>query len=257
MKKIEEPDFGIVTDTIKKVMDFEPEHYKLKPLRRRIKARMRRLGIDDYQEYSILLMKDKEEVERLKRVLTINLTRFFRNREVFRVLEKEILPTLTNPSIWSAGCADGAEAYSLSILCHKLNMDCSIIGTDIDSEVIEKAKNGIYKKISLIEIDPEIKKRYFIREGLDYRLINEIRSSVKFENLDLKSIPFKMAFDLTICRNVLIYLNKAFQEQTLLRFYEALKPGGYLILGKIESLAGSAKEVFKPYDIRNRIYAKN
>ncbi len=256
MKRNQDQDFKRIVSIINKVTDFNLDHYKIKPLRRRIHSRMRRLGIDNYKDYTNYLATNKDEVTILEEALTINLTRFFRNKAVFEYIKDEILPSLNNPSIWSAGCASGAEPFTLAILCHEQNLNCSIVGTDIDTESIKKAREGIYDIFSMKEVEPDIQKKYFKKVGKNYKIIDKIKERVKFQQLDLKDISFESGFDLIICRNVLIYLSREFQEQTLLCFHKALKPGGYLILGKVESLVGQAKELFNPLNLKNRIYDK-
>ncbi len=156
MKVIQDNDFNQLVGLIKRVMDFDPDNYKFAPLRRRIWSRMRRLGIDNYRDYTEELLKKRNEVITLCKALTVNLTRFFRNKAVFEYIKDEILPSLNNPYIWSAGCTSGAELYSLAILCSELKANCSIIGTDIDIESLKKAKECIYSPFSIQETDPVI-----------------------------------------------------------------------------------------------------
>lgn len=256
MKVIQDNDFNQLVGLIKRVMDFDPDNYKFAPLRRRIWSRMRRLGIDNYRDYTEELLKNRNEVITLHEALTVNLTRFFRNKAVFEYIKDEILPSLNNPYIWSAGCASGAEPYSLAILCSELKVNCSIIGTDIDIESLKKAKEGIYSPFPIQETDPAILVKYFEKLGNNYKIIDDLKRVVKFRQLDLKDINYEKEFDLIICRNVLIYLTGEFQEQTLIRFHRALKSKGYLILGKVESLVGHTRELFKPIYLKDRIYEK-
>ncbi len=257
MKKSEEDDFGKVVTVIKNFMDFHPEHYKVKPLVRRVRSRMRKVGVNDYNDYAELLKRSKGEKAKLKNALTINLTSFFRNKTVFDTLKTEILPYMKDPAIWSAGCANGAEPYAIAILCKELNLDCSILGTDIDKESIKEACKGIYDDAALTGMASYYKLKYFEKVEVGYRLTREIKNSVEFQNLDLKDVNYKNKFDLIVCRNVLIYLNKEFQEKILKSFSAALKESGFLVLGKVESIPNNARKLFKPINIRNRIYAKN
>jgi chemotaxis protein methyltransferase CheR len=137
MKNSEDKDLEKVVLVIKNFMDFNPENYKVKPLARRIRSRMRKAGLDNYNDYAELLKGSKEEKNKLKESLTINLTSFFRNKTVFDSLKAEILPAMENPIIWSAGCSNGAEPYAIAILCKETKINCSILGTDIDKESIK------------------------------------------------------------------------------------------------------------------------
>lgn len=257
MKKFDDEDLGEVVAVIKNFMDFNPENYKVKPLVRRIRSRMRKIGIDDYGEYAELLKRNKGEKENLKKELTINLTSFFRNKTVFDTLKKEILPHMKNPVIWSAGCANGAEPYAIAILCKELNLKCIILGTDIDKESIKEAYDGIYDEAALAELPAYYRLKYFEKTEDGYRVNREIKNSVDFQNLDLKDINFENKFDLIVCRNVLIYLNKQFQENILSSFSIALKENGFLVLGKVESIPNKVRNLFSPVNIRDRIYANN
>lgn len=256
MNKKEKLDFEYLVRIIKKQMDFEPDNYKFKPLRRRIKSRMRRLGITEYRDYGDVLLKNGPEVSRLRTALTINLTRFFRDREVFDILEKKILPKHESICAWSAGCATGAEVYSILIICDKMNKKCKILGTDIDNDSINKARLGIFREEDLKEVEPDTINKYFKRENNKFRISDKIKRKAEFKHLDLKDTEFTSRFNLIICRNVLIYLRKKFQEIILRHFYHSLKPGGCLILGKTETLTGSTRKLYKKIDLRNRIYEK-
>ena len=257
MKNFEDNDIEKVVSVIKDFMDFNPENYKVKPLVRRIRSRMRKVGINDCHSYAELLRSSKEEKNMLKQSLTINLTSFFRNISVFDTLRTDILPAMKNPAIWSAGCSNGAEPYAIAILCKEINIKCSILGTDIDKESIRRAYKGIYDESALTETPPYYKSKYFEKVKEGYRVIKEIRNSVDFLNLDLKDANFRDKFDLIFCRNVLIYLSKEFQEKILESFSAALKRDGVLVLGKVESIPNNVKELFKPINIRDRIYARN
>jgi chemotaxis protein methyltransferase CheR len=257
MKKFKEEDLGKVVAVIKDFMDFNPENYKVKPLVRRIRSRMRKIGIDDYGEYAEFLKKTRGEKENLKKALTINLTSFFRNKTVFDTLKKEILPHMKDPVIWSAGCSNGAEPYAIAILCKELDLKCIILGTDIDKESIKKAYEGIYDETALAELPAYYRLKYFEKVEDGYRVNHEIKNSVDFQNLDLKDINFENKFDLIFCRNVLIYLKKEFQESILISFSAALKENGFLVLGKVESISNKVRDLFYPVNIRDRIYANN
>lgn len=237
-------------------MDFNPENYKLKPLVRRVHSRMRRIGIENYGDYAELLKRSKEEKTELKKALTINLTSFFRNKTVFDILKKKILPSMKAPVIWSAGCANGAEPYAISILCKELKLKCSILGTDIDRDSMKSACNGVYDGSFLDGVNPYYRTKYFEKVEGGYKVIQEVKNSVDFQNIDLKDINFENKFDLIVCRNVLIYLNKPFQERILRSFYKALKKGGYLVLGKVETIPPKVKGLFNPVNIRERVYER-
>jgi chemotaxis protein methyltransferase CheR len=217
------------------------------------------------------LKKKPQEYEFLVDTLTVNVSEFFRNPETFRIIEKEVIPAIVkyrseslirSIRIWSAGCAAGEEAYSLAILLHRtLKTDFNkyrikIIGTDIDAQSLEKARKGVYSESSLKNLDLSTKERYFLKQGDTYQVINELKNVTQFKRHDLISDPIIDRFDLIVCRNVMIYFKKEIQEQLQLNFYKALEKGGFFIIGKSETLLGTASNLFRPYNTRERMYIK-
>ncbi len=245
--------------TIKELINFDPMNYKEKPFTRRIKVRMRAVGVQSYKEYEVYLRKNINEQIKLKDTLTINVSKFFRNKEVFDVIKNEIIPQMKEPiRCWSAGCSTGEEPYSIAILLRECGKVGNILGTDIDEDALRKAKEGVYTSFSMDEIPNEYLKKYFYEENGKYYLKDFIKNSVSFMALDFKDIDkLNMRFDIIFCRNVLIYLTKEFQEKLVMKFYELLEKGGFLILGMAESIGFSKFGYFKPFKLRERIYRKN
>lgn len=250
---------------------FNCEHYKEAHFRRRINVRVRATNSDSYGAYLKLLKKVPEEYGHLVETLTVNVSEFFRNPETFEIIEKEIIPSIVkcrseslikSIRIWSAGCAAGEEAYSLAILLHSiLKTDFNkyrirITGTDIDAQSLEKARRGIYSENSLKNIDASIKEHYFLKQGEEYQVIDQLKNITHFKYHDLISGPKLNHFDIIICRNVMIYFKKEIQEQLQLNFHQALEKGGFFVIGKAETLLGSASCCFKPYNSRERLYMK-
>ncbi|MGB9133135.1 MAG: protein-glutamate O-methyltransferase CheR [Methanosarcina sp.] len=250
---------------------FNCEHYKEAHFRRRINVRVRATNSDSYGAYLKLLKKVPEEYGHLVETLTVNVSEFFRNPETFEIIEKEIIPSIVkcrseslikSIRIWSAGCAAGEETYSLAILLHSiLKTDFNkyrirITGTDIDAQSLEKARRGIYSENSLKNIDASIKEHYFLKQGEEYQVIDQLKNITHFKYHDLISGPKLNHFDIIICRNVMIYFKKEIQEQLQLNFHQALEKGGFFVIGKAETLLGSASCCFKPYNSRERLYMK-
>jgi chemotaxis protein methyltransferase CheR len=218
-----------------------------------------------------LLKRNPQEYEFLVDTLTVNVSEFFRNPETFRIIEKEIIPFIIKYKpeslvrsirIWSAGCAAGEEAYSLAILLHRvLKSDFDkyrirITGTDIDTQSLEKARRGVYNENSLKNLDPNIKERYFLKQGDAYQVIDELKNITHFKHHDLISGTRIDRFDIIVCRNVMIYFKKEIQERLQFNFYQALEKGGFFVIGKSETLLGSASSLFRPYNARERLYIK-
>jgi chemotaxis protein methyltransferase CheR len=267
----EDPDLELLKKAIKKNIGFNCEQYKESHFRRRINVRVRATNSSSYAEYLKILKKDQDEYRNLIEALTVNVSEFFRNPETYTVIEKEILPALIKSKsnslvkairIWSAGCAAGEEAYSLAILLQMLldkdfgKYRISIIGTDIDSSSLEKARKGVYSENVLKNVDEKTRERYFIKKGGMYQVTDQLKNITHFKQHDLISGPKLSHFDMIICRNVMIYFNKEIQEQLHLEFYKALNRGGFFIIGKAETLLGTAAGYFKPYNTRERLYVK-
>ena len=243
------------------------EGYKEKCLRRRIAVRMRACGVHGYAQYAKLLREQPDEYDKLVDTLTINVSKFYRNPEVWELLSRRIVPelyALEDPiiNIWSAGTASGEEAYSASIMLqeyareHELSTDrFRILGSDIDRDSLAFAARAEYTDFAMTDIDPELRDRWFDHDGL-YRLRPAARTNVRLETLDLIRDDFPQQQHLIFCRNVIIYFERAIQEQLFARFHDALVPGGYMVLGKVEALFGAPTGLFETVASRQRIFRR-
>jgi two-component system CheB/CheR fusion protein len=163
---------------------------------------------------------------------------------------------------WSVGCACGEEPYSLAILLLERagpalrKYSSAIYGTDIDPACLRQAKEARYSATSLIHVPAHWRQRFLVQEGGEYRVVPEARRLVFFKIHNVLSPPPFSRIDLVVFRNVLIYMTEPLQERVLLALHDALTPGGYLVLGKVEGLAGSARNVFEPVNLAERIYRK-
>jgi chemotaxis protein methyltransferase CheR len=242
--------------------------YKEKCLRRRLDVRLRLHRIGSYREYLRFLRTNPREAEQLVDSLTINVSRFFRNPESFGALERQVLPVLLTEAverpvrIWSAGAAAGEEAYTLAILWERLASRrpdppaVVLLATDVDAASLARGRAGLYDPASLAEVPHRDLGRYFVPEGGRFRVSLAIRARVRFRRSDLTR-PLRLRFqDLIVCRNVLIYFEKALQEALAESFFRALRPGGFLMLGKAETLGGPARRLFQVVDARERLYRK-
>jgi chemotaxis protein methyltransferase CheR len=189
--------------------------------------------------------------------LTINVSEFFRNADKFGLLETDIIPYLlkTNESlnIWSAGCSIGAEPYSLSIIMKELTPSKRhrILATDLDIEIIGKAKKGIYTADEIRAMRPDRKTKYFTKtpDG-KFAIKPEIKTCVDFKRHNLLKDPFEKNFDLILCRNVVIYFTEEAKDVLYRNFFKALRPGGILFVGGTESILNSRQmgyETYKPF----------
>jgi len=238
------------------------KQYKVNYLKRRLAVRMRATQKKTYKEYQQLLENNPEEYEWLLDRLTINVSNFFRDPGVYAQMKKLLLPVWQKQAtvrVWSAGCANGEEPYSLAIMLREgLPSFCywEILATDIDPTVLERARIGKYKSETLKTIPPRVKMRYFEQEGEQWVVKPELKRRIKFKINDLTGDLPEGAFDLIVCRNVLIYFVSELQERLFRDFHSHLRPGGYLVLGKTETLVGDVRALYHMIDIRERIYQK-
>ncbi len=262
----------------KKILDrtgIDCSKYKDNYLKRRIVLRMKAIGIESsYNEYYQFLEKKPCEYNSLLDEITINVTEFFRDAETFNAFKNEVIPQLLSEKtkrnskilrIWSAGCSIGEEPYTIGIILHdKLgpelnNFLISIHATDIDGKALSVARAGIYDAEALKKIDKSWVSKYFdVVDGNDkYRIKDQVKHLVRFQQHDLISGKKFSHFDVIFCRNVMIYFGRELQSRLLLDFYDALNGGGYLIIGRTETMTGEAKEKFLCVNTRERIYKKN
>ncbi|MGH7717434.1 MAG: CheR family methyltransferase [Gemmatimonadaceae bacterium] len=263
-------EFVALIDKISRERGFRCSSYKEKCLRRRIAVRMRARAVHSYPDYARVLDKDGREWELLLDALTINVTKLFRNWETFAAISSVVVPALWSNSesalrVWSAGCASGEEAYSLAILFHahaearrerERLRHVRVTGTDIDRGSLEAAARAEYDEPAFADTPPSLRKRYF-SEAPPYRVVPEARSMVSFERRDmLREPPPAQRLHLITCRNVIIYFGRDTQEVLFQRFHDALVPGGFLVLGKVETLLGAPRSQFAALDPRERIFRR-
>ena len=225
-----------------------------------------KVDANTYREYLDILETNAKEIDLLIDNLSINVTRFFRDKDLWATLEHKILSQIIDSSrptrIWSAGCAVGPEPYSLAILMfdklksvHRNRLH--ILATDLRQEFLEQAQAGVYSHHLLEEITPGKLQKYFkpITQEL-FQLSRNIRETVTFRKHDLRNPPPSRNFDLILCRNVLIYFSRSQAETLFQRFHSALKPYGYLVLGKCELVPIPVRHLFSVVDSKTRIYQR-
>jgi chemotaxis methyl-accepting protein methylase len=261
--------FAELTAKIARDRGFGCASYKDKCLRRRIAVRMRARGVHTYGDYARVLDTDGAEYDKLLDALTINVTKLFRNWETYDAIGTKVVPALWERalpaiSVWSAGCSSGEEPYSLAALFHRhaerlgalgqLAARVKVVGTDIDARSLEAAHRGAYAEGDFTDTPSELRARYFSPSS-PFTIVPDVRRLVRFERRDLLGDPSPPgAHQLICCRNVLIYFDRATQERLFEKFHDALAPDGFLVLGKVETLLGSARSRFVAVDGRERIF---
>jgi len=231
-------------------------------LESRVRPRLVACGVSSFEEYARHLQNGRgsDEMTHLLNAVTINETSFFRHASQFRALRDVILPELiekrreegtTTVRLWSAACSAGDEAYSLAILIKERlkprfpHMTFEVLGTDINTEVLEEARAGEYRQRAIRNVPGSYLRKYFREAGDTYVLDPSIRDMVTFQALNLTS-PRDMRrmrdFDVVMCANVLIYFDQSQKKQVLQFMHRALRPGGYLFVGGSEALGDSASQ---------------
>lgn len=232
--------------------------YKERQMKRRIDSLIAKNGYKGYEEYVEALKKDKERFEEFVNYLTINVSEFYRNPEQWNLMDRQIIPELIgkfgkNLKIWSAACSTGDEPYSLVMALSRhipLNM-IRITATDLDKQVIAKAKVGLYSEKSIASVPADFKKKYFTKIGPSYQISDEIKSRVEFREHNLLDKNYVTGYHMIVCRNVLIYFTEEAKDEVFRKFYTSLAPGGILFIGSTEQII-TYKEM--GYDRKNSFY---
>ncbi len=267
-----------ICELVKEKSGFDFTGYRANMLQRRLKKRLFATATENYTDYYNYILENKVELENIIDVLTINVSHFFRTPLVYEVLSDYIFPKIignkkaantNNIRIWSAGCSEGQEPYSLSIAIdeflkkEKLNYEQVVFATDIDKKALKKAAQGIYKSNNLSNVKFGILQNYFEEANNCFKVSAEIRDNIKFSFFDLsnntKNYPTDSiygGFDLVSCCNVLIYFNFEFQEVIIDKLYNSLNTGGFLILGESESISEKFKSKFVKETNLSKIYRK-
>lgn len=216
--------------------------YKRPQMERRINSFMRTVNAGDYKTFIDILTSNHEVYRKFLDHITINVSEFFRNANHWEIMEKQVIPALSKDNkklkIWSAGCSTGEEAYSLAMMCNEKHIDLAdhILATDIDKEVLEKASLGIYSAKAVQSLPPFYLEKYFLPEGNFYRVKDNLKKIVRFQQQDLLKDNFGRTFDLILCRNVVIYFTEESKQRLYRKFCDALRPGGVLFIGSTEQI---------------------
>ncbi len=216
--------------------------YKSRQMHRRLLNYMRRRSIQDFRVFVSYIKRDPIETNRLLEYLTINVTRFFRNPEQWKILKSHIIPLLSestkhNFRVWSAGSAAGQEAYSAAMIFSDNSLtNVSIFGTDIDEPSLSKANQAVYTYDQVKDVPINFLKKYFIKQDSAYVVKDAVKRMVRFGKHDLLGSKYPDRMDLIICRNVLIYFSEESKRDVISKLSGSLKPGGVLFTGSTEAI---------------------
>ncbi len=252
-----EEDYRFIKFKVRALLNIDLDSYKSVQMQRRLDTYLLRSGQPNWPTFFRVIQEDPELLGKFRDYLTINVSSFFRDPEKFAFLRKNILPELMRTRarlrVWSAGCSQGHEPYSLAILLAELTgayAEHYLLATDIDQSVLAFAqKGGPYTADKLTHVDPAQLQRYFRPERGGQFVIDLIRRRVTFRYHNLLNDPFESDFDLIVCRNVVIYFEAETKNQLYRRFYEALRPGGIFFIGSTEVLPYNLNVNFDPVGI--------
>lgn len=259
--RISDKDFSRFSQLIYDVCGIKMPPHKQSMLESRLRKRLRFLGLSSYEAYREYLFSQDGMVEELTSmidVVTTNKTDFFREPRHFDFLIETALPALIPSTgagidrplrLWSAGCSTGEEPYTLAMFLEEFiwvnkRINYQIMGTDISTQVLEKAVLGIYHRDKIEPVPDSFRKKYILKsrdkDAPQVRIIPEIRAKIKFQRLNFMDAKFNVAErqDIIFCRNVIIYFDRQTQERFLTRLCNCLLPGGYLFMGHSETLSG-------------------
>jgi two-component system CheB/CheR fusion protein len=245
--------------------------YRATTLNRRVLHRMAMTGCSELEEYLGRLTADPGEMEKLLDIVTIHVTEFFRDRDVFKSLEQGYVPALIDEKTgaghgviraWSAGCSTGEEAYSMAMMIDRAvsrvspNTHIEVFGTDVSEDSCRTARKGVYCDEKLESLPADVVEAYFEEKGQCRKVTSRLRSLVKFMSHDLFTAPPYSHLDLIMCRNVLIHFEHDVRDEIIANFHASLQDRGLFVLGKSEALSGPLEELFELVEPRCKIYRK-
>ena len=249
------PEYEDFTLKIKKMTGIDLSLYKEGQMKRRLISLYEKRGYKSFRDYYQAIEGSHEILNEFLDRMTINVSEFYRNYKRWEVLETRVLPALLSSSrklkIWSAACSTGEEPYTIAMILSKFMplSQINILATDIDENVIARAKLGIYPERSLAEVPNDMKKKYFSQEQSGfYKVADDIKRTVTFKKHNLLADSFDSGFDLIVCRNVLIYFTEEAKVTLYNKFSQALREDGVFFVGSTEQIFNPIKYNFETLD---------
>ena len=233
------------TEFIQKIndtYDIDLSLYKEAQMKRRITSLRNKNGYDNFYFYYKALTEDRNLLSEFFDRITINVSEFYRNPLRWNVLHEKVFPILIKEkkeiSIWSAACSTGEEPYSIAIMLreHFPEVKATILATDIDETILNKAKQGIYDSKALKDLPVHKKSKYFVYQDDQYHIVEDLKKNITFKKHDLLKDAYPSRMDLIVCRNVLIYFTEEAKEIVYERLSDALNEQGVLFIGSTEQI---------------------
>ncbi len=217
--------------------------YKEKQMKRRIDTLIAKHKYKGYQDYIAAVKTNKDLLDEFLGYMTINVSEFYRDPMQWQILDKEVFPELIrkfgkNLKIWSAACSTGDEPYSLvmALSRHLPLSNIRIYATDLDNQILEQAKVGLYAEKSLHGVPKDLKAKYFTKVGSSYRISDEIKKRVTFKQHNLLKDRYDFGYHIIVCRNVLIYFTEEAKDEIFAKYNKSLVSGGILFIGSSEQI---------------------
>lgn len=217
--------------------------YKEKQMKRRIDTLIAKHKIVGYDKYIQALKTDKALFEEFVNYITINVSEFYRNPDQWKLLDQTVIPELVgkfgkNLKVWSAACSTGDEPYSLvmALSRHIPVNQIKVYATDLDKQVISKAKMGLYTEKSIASVPDDLKRKFFTKVGPSFKISDEVKARVDFKEHNLLKDTYPSEYHLIVCRNVLIYFTEEAKDEVFRKFNKALTRGGVLFIGSTEQI---------------------
>ena len=264
-----DPGFEELLAFVRDSRAFDYTGYRRPTLMRRFQKRMQEVGSSTWAEYREFLDKNPDEFAELFDAILINVTGFFRDKETWELVEREVVPAIADQKdgrapirVWSAGCASGEEAYTIMLILAEvlgeetLKTRVKIYATDIDDDALHQAREATFTRKQLEPVPPALRERYFVQANGSFMVRKELRRSVIFGRNDLHRDPPISRVDLLVSRNTLMYFGTDIQERILANYYFALNRGGFLVVGKAEALQ-SGRRMFSSYNLKRRVFVKD
>lgn len=246
-------DFEYLGKWVKREYGIDFTGYKTKQLHRRIGSFIDRVGVKNTKDFVNVLNADSKVKQKFLDFITINVTEFFRNPDIFQQFENHLKEYIEEHpykiNIWSAACSNGAEPYSIAMIVKSMgpHAQCRILATDIDDTILQYAKDGIYNKSETKNIKSDFMYKYFSKVDDTYKVTQDIKNMVTFKKHDLINDRYERNLDVIVSRNVIIYFNEEAKEKIYTKFSEALKKGGILFVGATESIYNYNKYGFERF----------
>jgi chemotaxis protein methyltransferase CheR len=246
--RLQRDEYVVFCEGVRQVTGIDLLQYKRGQMERRVRTFAERRGAATLADYLATIRRDSAHLDEFLDRVTINVSQLWRNPDLWERLAKNVLPELAGRGrirAWSAGCSYGAEAYTLAALCREVvpGTRVDVVGTDIDARMVRRAREGRFSAEDARDVPRASLGRWFEQHGSELRVRRELQSSVRFETGDLLHDRFPAgAYDLVMCRNVVIYFTDPVRKQLHARLAQSLRPGGYLLIGSSERVA-SPREI--------------